>query len=63
VPELIQQECTPTRLAEAMQSLLNDPAVAAAQRAGCREALDLLRPQSGSPSDAAAAAVLDMLGR
>jgi lipid-A-disaccharide synthase len=63
VPELIQQACTPARLADAMQSLLNDPAVAAAQRAGCREALDLLRPASGSPSDAAAAAVLDMLGR
>jgi lipid-A-disaccharide synthase len=67
VPELIQEACTPDRLAAAMRTLLNDPAAAAAQLAACREALALLRPPAGLrpptglPSDAAAAAVLDLL--
>jgi lipid-A-disaccharide synthase len=61
VPEMIQQSCTPDRLTAAMQTLLNDPAAAADQRAACRAALALLRPPSGSPSDAAADAVLGCL--
>jgi lipid-A-disaccharide synthase len=61
VPELIQQACTPDRLGAAVRTLLDDPAVAAAQRAGYREILRLLRPPAGQPSDAAAAAVLDVL--
>jgi lipid-A-disaccharide synthase len=61
VPELIQQACTPERLAAAMRTLLSDPATAAAQRAGCRAALALLRPPAGLPSEAAAAAVLELL--
>jgi lipid-A-disaccharide synthase len=61
VPELIQQACTPDRLAAAVRTLLDDPEVAAAQRAGYREVLRLLRPPTGVPSDAAAAAVLDLL--
>jgi lipid-A-disaccharide synthase len=65
VPELIQQACTPDRLAAEMRTLLNDPATAAAQRAACREALALLRPPTGLPlglpSEAAAGAVLDLL--
>ena len=61
VPELIQQACTPDRLAVAVRTLLDDPAAAAAQRAACRDVLASLRPPAGMPSDAAAAAVLDLL--
>jgi lipid-A-disaccharide synthase len=61
VPELIQQACTTDRLAAAMRTLLDDPAAATAQRAACREALALLHPPLGSPSDAAADAVLGCL--
>ncbi len=61
VPELIQQACTPDRLAAEMRTLLNDPAAVAAQRADCRAALALLRPLTGLPSEAAAAAVLALL--
>ena len=61
VPELIQQACTPARVADALRRLLADPDAAAAQRAGMRAALETLRPPAGLPSDAAAAAVLDLL--
>jgi lipid-A-disaccharide synthase len=63
VPELIQQAATPERLATALTTLLNDAAAAQAQRDGCREMLQRLRPEAGAPSGAAAAAVLDMLDR
>jgi lipid-A-disaccharide synthase len=62
VPEMMQQACTPGRLAEAMHTLLNDPTAAEAQRAACREALEMLWPPAGLPSDAAADAVLGLLG-
>ena len=61
VPELIQQACTADRLVSEMRILLDDPAAAAAQRAACRAALAMLRPPSGLPSEAAAAAVLGLL--
>ena len=61
VPELIQQACTPDNLAAAVRTLLDDPATAAAQRTACRDVLASLRPPAGTPSDAAAAAVLDLL--
>jgi lipid-A-disaccharide synthase len=61
VPELIQQACTPDRLVAEMRTLLDDPAAAAAQRTACRAALAMLRPASGLPSEAAAAAVLGLL--
>jgi lipid-A-disaccharide synthase len=61
VPELMQEACTPDRLASAMLTLLNDPAAAAAQLAACREMLALLRPPAGLPSEAAAAAILRLL--
>ena len=61
VPELLQQDCTPARLAETVAGLLADPAQAAAQRAAFRAVLDRLRPAEGLPSDAAARAVLEML--
>jgi lipid-A-disaccharide synthase len=66
VPELIQDNCTPERIAAALVPLLTDPAVAAAQRAACRAVLARLAPPvgasgAGSPSDAAAAEVLAVL--
>jgi lipid-A-disaccharide synthase len=61
VPELIQQACTPERLAAILMQLLTDTAAAAAQRAACRAVLAQLAPPSGTPSAAAAAAVLALL--
>src|SRR5208337_3432933 len=66
VPELLQQDCTPARIATALLALLTDPAAAAAQRAACRAVLAQLAPPvgtpgGGTPSDAAAAEVLALL--
>jgi lipid-A-disaccharide synthase len=61
VPELIQQSCTPDRLAAALRAPLDGPAVAAAQRAGFHDALAMLRPPAGTPSEAAADVVCAML--
>jgi lipid-A-disaccharide synthase len=61
VPELIQQACTPDNLAAEVRTLLDDAAAAGAQRAACREVLATLHPPAGTPSDAAAAAVLSVL--
>jgi len=61
VPELLQEACTPDRLADALHRLLADPAAAAAQRQGFHGVLDSLRPATGLPSEAAAAAVLELL--
>jgi lipid-A-disaccharide synthase len=62
VPELLQAACTPERLAAEIAALLDDPAQAAAQRAGFSAALSTLAiAGTTSPSEAAAAAVLDLL--
>jgi lipid-A-disaccharide synthase len=62
VPELIQEACTPDRLATVLETLLTDPDAANTQRAAFRAVLDSLRPAGNqSPSDAAAAAVLALL--
>jgi lipid-A-disaccharide synthase len=61
VPELIQEACTPERLAGAIGVLLDDPGAAAAQRAGFRAVLESLRPPDAAPSEAAAAAILRLL--
>lgn len=59
IPELLQDECSPAKLAEALYAVLERPAEAARQRAGFAEVMDALRPAGGgSPSEAAAAAVL-----
>jgi lipid-A-disaccharide synthase len=63
VPELIQGDCTPTRLAAEIVTLLTDPAAAAAQRASFRDIIDSLAPPSGTPSMAACREVLDLLDR
>jgi len=62
VPERLQEACTPEALAEALLHPLREPAVAAAQRAGFAEALARLRAPAGLPSEAAAAAVLEVMG-
>jgi len=61
VPELLQYESRPDRLAEGLHRLLSDQSAVEAQRQGFREALGLLRPPSGRPSESAADAVLSML--
>jgi lipid-A-disaccharide synthase len=63
VPEFIQLRCAPGPLAAGLERLLRDPNAVAAQRAGFAEALALLRPPQGLPSEAAATAVLAAIGR
>ena len=58
VPELLQQDCTPTKLSETLHRLITTPQAAAAQRAGFAAALATLHAPIGTPSAAAAARVL-----
>ena len=60
VPELLQQDCAPEKLAVMLHTLLTDPKMAAAQRAGYAAALAALRAPSGLPSAAAAAEILSL---
>jgi lipid-A-disaccharide synthase len=61
VPELLQEDCRPDRLAATLLHLLRDENAAAAQRAGYAAALASLRAPGGSPSAAAAKAILAVL--
>ena len=61
VPELLQEKCTPPRLADAVHRLLTDRAAAEAQRAAFRSIVAGLRPPEGTPSAAAARAILELL--
>jgi lipid-A-disaccharide synthase len=61
VPELIQADATPDRLAAELLPLLTDPRQADAQRTASHAVLETLRPAVGLPSDAAAATVLDLM--
>lgn len=58
IPELVQEDCTPEKLAAELVRLLTEPAAAQAQRDGFATVFDLLRPPGGVPSEAAAQAVL-----
>ncbi|WP_337875703.1 lipid-A-disaccharide synthase [Elioraea sp.] len=59
VPERLQEQCTPERLAAALLPLLTATDAAAAQRAAFVRVLGQLRPPGGlAPSEAAAEAVL-----
>ncbi|HQT75693.1 MAG: lipid-A-disaccharide synthase [Rhodospirillales bacterium 20-64-7] len=58
VPELLQYDATPDRLAAALHRLLTDQDAIAEQRRACVEALAHLRPDRGTPAAEAAAAVL-----
>ncbi len=61
VPELIQADSNPARLAEEVARLLDDPVAAAAQRMAFRDIAAQLTPNAGSPSEAAAREVLDVM--
>lgn len=61
VPELLQEACTPVKLAETVIALLDDPAKREAQRLAFQSVLAQLAPARGTPSDAAAREILDLL--
>lgn len=61
IPELIQAKCRPEIVAAETLALLDDEGARAAQLAAMRDALDMLRPLQGSPSETAAAVVLSYL--
>jgi lipid-A-disaccharide synthase len=61
VPELIQQDSTAAKLAAAVRPLLADKTAGAAQRAAVAPVLASLAAPSGTPSQAAAAQVLELL--
>jgi lipid-A-disaccharide synthase len=61
VPELLQYESRPDRLAAELHRLLANPDAVTAQRSGFADVLDLLRAPYGTPSECAAAVVLSML--
>lgn len=63
VPELLQENCTPERLAETLAELLANPEVAAAQQRGFKRVMATLRPGERAPSAAAADALLELLGK
>ena len=62
VPEKLQADCTASELAEALDALLSDEALRAAQRAGFAELRGLMSPDGATPSARAAAAVLEVVG-
>ncbi len=61
VPELLQRECNPDRLAATMLRLLSDPAASETQRSGFDSIMSSLRSHNASPSDAAAREILELL--
>lgn len=61
VPEFLQEDCTPARLADAVEPLLTDETAAARQRADLAEAMNALGLGGPSPSARAAEAILDFL--
>jgi lipid-A-disaccharide synthase len=61
VPELLQENCRPAKLAATLQGLLRDAGAAAAQRAGYDAALAALQAPDGLASSAAAKAILARL--
>lgn len=62
VPELVQEDCTPERLAEAVLRLFNDPAARAEQARLAGEAMRLLGQGGPAPSARAADILLDVAG-
>ncbi|OYY03276.1 MAG: lipid-A-disaccharide synthase [Acidocella sp. 35-58-6] len=61
VPELLQEDCTPEKLATTLQTLLTSPTAANAQREGFTAALATLQAPEGLASDAAARAIIAQL--
>lgn len=62
VPELLQNDCRPERIAEEVGRLLADPAAAAAQRQALAEIARRLSVDGEPPSARAARVVLDAIG-
>lgn len=63
VPELMQEDCRPAPLADALAALLTDPGAAARQVADQNEALRQMGEGADQPSRRAARAILEFLGR
>lgn len=63
VPELLQGDCRPDRLADTIIRLFREPAMATAQRTAFATIVASLHPPRGQPSDAAARAVIAQLDR
>jgi lipid-A-disaccharide synthase len=61
IPELLQYDSRPDRLAAELHILLTDQAAVAEQRRGFAAALTMLRPTEGTPSESAGEALLAML--
>jgi lipid-A-disaccharide synthase len=61
IPELLQYDSRPDRLAAELHRLLIDADAVATQRAECEQALAMLQPPTGTPSRSAAQAVLSLL--
>jgi lipid-A-disaccharide synthase len=61
VPELLQRDCTPQKLAAVVSRLLGDGSAVAEQRAAFREVRSQLAAPFGTPAEAAARAVLSVL--
>jgi len=61
-PELIQENCTPDKLAAALGALLDDPKARTAQVEAAGEAIRMLTPGGTPPSRRAAQTVLSLIG-
>jgi lipid-A-disaccharide synthase len=61
MPEMLQDDCRPDRLAAAIKDLLGDPAALRAQQEASRRLADLLGAGGEPPSRRAAAAVLEAI--
>jgi len=62
VPELVQQDCTPQRLADALSPLLRDTPERRAQLSAFARLDAIMEIGAASPSERAAAAVLELAG-
>lgn len=63
IPEFLQGNCREDRIAAAVAELLDSGSARAGQVSAARQALDMLRPETGAPSSVAAATVLGLLER
>lgn len=61
VPELLQNDCVPDKLAAAVARLLDDPAARTEQVAATTAALAALKPEGALPSEKAAEVVLSLV--